>query len=187
MRKLTNKQKLFVKEYLIDLNATQAAIRAGYSEATASDIGRELLRKTTVAEAIQKAMEKRTERTKINADYVLNRLVEIDQLDIIDIVQGDGKLKPIQEWPKVWRQSITGIDVQELTSGDIESLVKKIKWPDKLKNLELLGKHTAISAFNEKQEQPQELPIGKIQVEVVGANIKPKDDEGTGGVLSVTG
>lgn len=178
MRKLTNKQKLFVKEYLIDLNATKAALRSGYSEATASDIGRELLRKTTVAKAIKEAMDKRTERTKINADYVLNRLVEIDQLDVVDILQDDGKLKPIQEWPKSWRQSITGIDVQELMNGDIESLVKKIKWPDKLKNLELLGKHVAVSAFNEKQEQPQELPIGKIQVEVVGANIKPKDDQG---------
>ncbi|AZS50407.1 terminase small subunit [Entomomonas moraniae] len=187
MRKLTNKQKLFVKEYLIDLNASQAAIRAGYSKASANQIATELLGKTVVINAIQKAMDKRTERTKINADYVLNRLVEIDQLDVADILQDDGKLKPIQEWPKAWRQSITGIDVQELMSGDIESLVKKIKWPDKLKNLELLGKHVAISAFNEKQEQPQELPIGKIQVEVVGANIKPKDDEGTSGVLSVTG
>lgn len=190
MRKLTNKQKLFVKEYLIDLNATQAAIRAGYSVRSASFIGMELLNKTIVADAIQKAMDKRTERTQINADYVLNRLVEIDQLDIADILNDDGKVLPIKEWPQVWRQSISAVDVQGLLSneGDIAaSIVKKIKWPDKLKNLELLGKHVAVSAFNEKQEQPQELPIGKIQVEVVGANIKSKNDEGTGGVLSVTG
>lgn len=188
MRKLTNKQKLFVKEYLIDLNATQAAIRAGYSKGTANKIGTELLGKTSISNAIQKAMDKRTERTKINADYVLNRLVEIDQLDVADILSDEGGILPIKEWPKPWRQSISGIDVQELLSNDVDtaSFVKKIKWPDKLKNLELLGKHVAVSAFNEKQEQPQELPIGKIQVEVVGANIKPKDDEGASGVLSAT-
>ncbi|AZS50657.1 terminase small subunit [Entomomonas moraniae] len=154
MRKLTNKQKLFVKEYLIDLNATQAAIRAGYSVRSASFIGMELLNKTIVAEAIKEAMDKRTERTKINADYVLNRLVEIDQLDVADILSNEGGILPIKEWPKVWRQSISGVDVQELLSNDVDtaSFVKKIKWPDKLKNLELLGKHVAVSAFNEKQE-----------------------------------
>lgn len=166
MRKLTNKQKLFVKEYLIDLNATQAAIRAGYSVSSADRIGPELLGKTCVANAIKEAMDKRTERTKINADYVLNRLVEIDQLDVIDILQDDGKLKPIQEWTKAWRQSITGIDVQELMSGDIDSLVKKIKWPDKLKNLELLGKHVAISAFNEKQENNDQSKIVDVLKEL---------------------
>lgn len=180
MRKLTNKQKLFVKEYLIDLNATQAAIRAGYSKNTASDIGRELLRKTTVFNEIQKAMDKRSERTNINADYVLNRLVEIDQLDIADILDNTGKVLPIKKWPEPWRKSLSGIDIVELMSGDIESFVKKIKWPDKLKNLELLGKHVSISAFTEKQELAQELPIGKIEIEVVGANIKASDDKGAG-------
>lgn len=180
MRKLTNKQKLFVKEYLIDLNATQAAIRAGYSEATADQISHQLLKKTIVADEVQKAMDKRTERTKLNADYVLNRLVEIDQLDIADILTDDGKVQPIKEWPEAWRKSISGVDVQEVLAGDIETFIKKIKWPDKLKNLELLGKHIAVGAFSEKQEQPQELPIGKIEIEVIGANAKTANDEGTG-------
>ena len=69
--KLTDKQQAFVNEYLVDLNATQAAIRAGYSEKTANVIGPENLAKPCIAEAIQKAMQERAGRTEINADYVL--------------------------------------------------------------------------------------------------------------------
>lgn len=69
--KLTAKQQLFVDYYLVDLNATQAAKKAGYSERNADKIGPELLGKTRVKAAIQKAMDERSQRTKIDADYVL--------------------------------------------------------------------------------------------------------------------
>lgn len=74
--KLTDKQQRFVDEYLIDLNATQAAIRAGYSEKTAAVIGNENLIKPYIADAIAKAQEKRSERTKVDADYVIKTIVE---------------------------------------------------------------------------------------------------------------
>jgi len=74
--KLTPKQQLFVKEYLIDLNATQAAIRAGYSKKNADKIGPELIGKTRIQAALQKEMDKRAERTGITADYVLNTIYE---------------------------------------------------------------------------------------------------------------
>jgi phage terminase small subunit len=70
-KRLTPKQAAFVQEYLVDLNATQAAIRAGYSEDTAKAIGHENLTKPDVAEAIQEAMDQRAARTKITTDYVL--------------------------------------------------------------------------------------------------------------------
>lgn len=73
---LNAKQRRFVDEYLIDLNATQAAIRAGYSVSRASEIGYQLLQKTTVKEAIQSAMAKREKRTEITQDYVLNTIAE---------------------------------------------------------------------------------------------------------------
>ena len=72
--KLTPKQAMFVKEYLIDLNATQAAIRAGYSEKTARVIGIENLSKPVIENAIQEAMDKRSEKTEITADYVLETI-----------------------------------------------------------------------------------------------------------------
>lgn len=71
MSGLTAKQQTFVNEYLVDLNATQAAIRAGYSEKTAGQQGEQLLKKLEIAQAVQKAMDARAERTGITADYVL--------------------------------------------------------------------------------------------------------------------
>lgn len=73
---LTAKQQQFVAEYLIDLNATQAAIRAGYSVKTAGQIGDENLKKPEIAEAIQAAMDERSKRTEISADYVFTTITE---------------------------------------------------------------------------------------------------------------
>jgi Phage terminase, small subunit len=84
---LTPRQQRFVDEYLIDLNATQAAIRSGYSARTAADIGRQLLRKTPVAEQIQSAQAKRSERVQIDADDVLRRWIEIANADPNDLIQ----------------------------------------------------------------------------------------------------
>ena len=75
MANLTPKQQRFVEEYLIDLNATQAAIRAGYSEKTAKSIGQENLTKPDIQKAIEEAQNKRQEQTQIDAAYVLKRLV----------------------------------------------------------------------------------------------------------------
>lgn len=154
---LTAKKRLFAKEYLVDLNATQAAIRAGYSAKTAASQGERLLRDVDVQALINAGMTARSERTQINADYVLNRLVEIDQLDVLDILRDDMSFKPLSEWPKGWRQYLVGFDIAEMFEGQGEDrsmvgLMKKIKWPDKVKNLELLGKHVAVSAFREQVE-----------------------------------
>ena len=86
---MTEKQKRFVEEYLIDLNATQAAIRAGYSSKNADKIGHELLGKTRVSEAISKAMAERSRRTGINQDRVLQELARIGFAKITDVVDPD--------------------------------------------------------------------------------------------------
>lgn len=154
-RNLTSKQRCFVDEYLIDLNATQAAIRAGYSAKTAGQIGEQNLKKLEIAGAIQEAQAKRSERVQVDADYVLARLVEIDRMDVLDIMTDAMSLKPLSEWPKVWRQYLTGFDLAELFGGAGDDraaigVLKKIKWPDKVKNLELLGKHVSVQAFREQ-------------------------------------
>lgn len=74
-RPLTTKQEMFVQEYLIDLNATQAAIRAGYSQRTAGEIGRQLLAKTGVAARVREAKEERIDRIQIKQDEVLSELL----------------------------------------------------------------------------------------------------------------
>lgn len=167
---MTPKQEAFVREYLIDLNATQAAIRAGYSEATAYSIGQENLNKPEIAAAINEAQADRAERTQINADYVLNRLVEIDNMDVLDIVDDKLNLKPVHQWPRVWRRYLSGFDVAEMFEGrgddrEMTGILKKIKWPDKVKNLELLGKHVGVQAFKDRVEHSGEVSI----------NVTPED------------
>ncbi|HHM8109527.1 TPA: terminase small subunit [Pseudomonas aeruginosa] len=143
---LNKKRRLFVEEYLVDLNATQAAIRAGYAKKRAAEMGYELLRIPEVAEAIAQAMAERSKRTEVEADYVIRRLREIDEMDVLDIHEDDGSFKPIREWPKVWRQFLSGIEIAELFEGRgddrrIAGVLRKVKWPDKLRNLELLSRH----------------------------------------------
>ena len=159
---LTDKQEMFCREYLIDLNATQAAIRAGYSEKTSNEQGARLLANVSVQNRISELKAQRNDRIDIDADYVLKRLFEIDQMDVMDILLANGELKPIKDWPKVWRTTLSGMDVTEM-AGDAAGLLKKIKWPDKVKNLELLGKHVTVQAFkdNVKNELvgPNGLPL----------------------------
>ncbi|WGL99153.1 terminase small subunit [Arsenophonus sp. aPb] len=149
---LTDKQEAFCREYLIDLNATQAAIRAGYSEKTAKDIACQNLAKLNIQKRIQELLNARNDRLEINADYVLERLVDIDQMDVLDILTDSGDLKPVKDWPKVWRTTLGGLDIMAISSAEesTETLLKKIKWPDKIKNLELLGKHVSVQAFREQ-------------------------------------
>lgn len=149
---LTVRQEAFCQEYIISLNATQAAIKAGYSPKTAQMQSSRLLSNVMVSQRVAELKSERSDRTQINADYVLNRLVEIDQMDVADILNDEGGVKPVFQWPKVWRQFISGFDVAELWEGSGDEreqigVLKKIKWPDKVKNLELLGKHVDVNAF----------------------------------------
>lgn len=79
---LTDKQKMFCREYLIDLNATQAAIRAGYSEKTSNEQGARLLANVSIQIRISELKAQRNDRIDVDADYVLKRLFEIDQMDV---------------------------------------------------------------------------------------------------------
>jgi phage terminase small subunit len=152
---LTAKQQRFVAEYLVDLNATQAAIRAGYAKKGAKDQAWQNMQNPEILAAVRVAMEARNKRTQVDADYVLDRLTEIDQMDLLDILEDDLSIKPLSKWPKVWRQSLSGFDIAEMFEGvgkdrDLVGLMKKIKWPDKVRNLELLGKHVNVNAFRDQ-------------------------------------
>ena len=145
---LTEKQECFVREYLIDLNATQAAIRAGYSDKRASEQAYQLLQKTTVKNAIAELKARRNEQLNVDAGYVLKRLLDVDQLDVLDILDNSGAIKPVNEWPKEWRQNISSFEV----AGDGQGTsVAKLKFPDKVKNLELIGRHIDVAAWTSNQ------------------------------------
>ena len=150
MAELNQRQELFCREYIKDLNGTQAAIRAGYSPKTADRMAYELLKKPEIQAFVLQSKAERVEEVKIDANYVLKRLIEIDEMDVADILDDGGDFLPIRSWPKTWRTTLSGLDIAIINSGDTETIIKKIKWPDKVKNLELLGKHIGVGAFTEK-------------------------------------
>ncbi|HHW1934657.1 TPA: terminase small subunit [Pseudomonas aeruginosa] len=176
---LTKKQRLFVDEYLLDLNATQAAIRAGYSTRRAAEIGYQLLQRPEVAQAIQAAMAERSKRTEVEADYVIRRLREIDEMDVLDILEDDGSFRSIRDWPRAWRQFLSGIEIAELFEGRgddrrIAGVLRKVKWPDKLRNLELLSRHVGT------ESAALDLELKRLDVAKKRAELKllesPEDD-----------
>ena len=169
MTKLTAKQARFVEEYLIDLNAAQAAIRAGYSRRSATQYAHENLQKPAVAAAIEAAITARSKRTNITADWVLRRLAEEADADLADILDDAGAIRPVKEWPRIWRQGlVSGIDIQEdMIEGVKFGQTVKLKLSDRIKRIELIGKHVAVQAFKEKVEHSGAITL----------NVSPEDAE----------
>ncbi|BAQ67220.1 terminase small subunit [Rhodovulum sulfidophilum] len=149
---LTAKQRRFVEEYLVDLNATQAAIRAGYSARTAEQQGSRLLRNVQVLDAIADAQAQRSERTQLDADWMLRRLAAEVTADLADILDEAGAIRPVKDWPLIWRQGlVSGLDVNEtLVEGEKVGQTVKIKLSERIKRLELIGKHVSVQAFRDQ-------------------------------------
>jgi len=149
------RQKRFAGEYIIDLNATQAAIRAGYSVKTAGAKGFELLKIVEISAAITSALEKRAKRTEITQDMVVKELARLgfnNMLDYIQVTPGGDAYIDLSKLTRDQAAAITEITVDEYAEGrgDEARLVKKvkIKLADKKGPLELLGKH--LGMFREK-------------------------------------
>lgn len=147
---LTEKQRTFAEEYIVDFNGGRAAIAAGYSENGASAAASRLLTYPEVQALIIKAKSARSKRTGIDADWLLTRLADEAQADLRDIYNDDGSLKSIGDWPDVWRKGLVA-GIETLTI-DGESRITKVKLSDRVKRLELIGKHIDVGAFNPDQK-----------------------------------
>lgn len=177
---LTAKQQRFVAEYLVDLNATQAAIRAGYSEKSADKIGSQLLGKTGVAAGISAAKEARSKRTGIDADWVLRRLAQDATADLADLYTESGELKPVKEWPMAWRTGlVAGVETaRERDDADDEGnpnwiTVRKVKLMDRARLLEMIGKHIEVGAFKDKVEHSGEIKTPELKLVLHGTKPAP--------------
>ena len=156
---MTKKQKRFIEEYLIDLNATQAAIRAGYSPDTARSIGSENLTKPDIQARIAKAMAERSRRTGVNADRVVMELAKIAFVNASDVIDAEtATLKP----DAVPEDTAAIQSVKVKTFGE-DGLEREIKMADKLKALELLGKH--LGMFKDKVELSGSLETEKTKLD----------------------
>ena len=150
---LNGRQKLFVFGLMNGKTQRQAYYDSGgtaKTDQTADSCASEILSNPKVKAFYDSLMGEVAEEAKVDASYVLKRLVEIDQMDVLDIMDDDGNVKPLRDWPKIWRQYISNIETISMDDG--EGWLKKIKWPDKVKNLELIGKHVSVGAFKDKIE-----------------------------------
>lgn len=139
---LTPKQERFVQEYLVDLNATAAAKRAGYSERTACEQAARLLANVKIKNAIQDAKAALCSRIEITQDMVIRETAKLAFFDIRKMFDKDGKPLDISELDDDTAAALVGLDVQDVadSDGNYVGFVKKYKMADKLKALELLGK-----------------------------------------------
>ena len=160
MAKLTPKQARFCEEYLVDLNATQAAIRAGYSVESAGSIGSENLTKPEIR--IETAMAERSKRTGINADRVLRelgRIAFVNPKDVLDLQTAE--VKPDTSDDDL--AAIAGMKVKYVPHKDFDengdpvieqAIEREVKLCDKLKALELCGRHLGMFKDNPEANVP---------------------------------
>lgn len=154
--RLTEKQQRFCEEYLIDLNATQAAIRAGYSPRTANEQGARLLANVSISKAIAQAMAERSRRTGVSADRVVRELARIAFANAGDLIDASDATLKSDAVPDDLA-AIQSIKVKDL--GDL-GVEREIRLADKLKALELLGRHLGI--FHDKLRLDGRLDTGKL-------------------------
>jgi phage terminase small subunit len=149
---LTGRKLRFAEEYLVDLNGAKAAVRAGYAESRDRSTASRLLTEPEVAAFVEAGIAARSKRTQIDADWVLKRLEAEAEADMADLYDEHGGLKPIREWPEIWRKGlVAGVEVEELrTDGAVLGLVRKIRLSDRIKRVELIGKHVGVQAFRDQ-------------------------------------
>lgn len=157
MGKLTAKQQRFCDEYLIDLNATQAAIRAGYKKSEYTDTNaNKLLENTRIREAVDKAMAERSKRTGINQDRVIQELARIafvNPQNVIDPEDASVRTDATEDD----LACIQAIKVKTSYSDKGDMTEREVRLNDKMKALELLGKH--LGMFKDKVELDADMEL----------------------------
>ncbi len=174
-RKLTPKQAAFVDEHAVDMNATQAAIRAGYSKRTAKEQATRLLSNVHVAAAIAEGRAARSERVGITADRVLQELARVAFFDIRKALNPDGTMKPLSELDDDTAAAIAGIDLSEIRDGEGTPIgvLKKIKIADKLAALDKLARNLGLLQDKLKISGDPENPLMMLIMRIQGSAIKP--------------
>lgn len=175
---MTEKQKRFCEEYMIDLNATQAAIRAGYSPKSASTIGSENMRKPQVRARVDADLAKESKRTGINVDRVVRELARVALANADDIL--DTKTATLKEGvSRDDTAAVASVRVKTIPTADGQGVEREIKLHDKLKALELLGRH--LGMFTDKVEHSGSIDTGSQALASILQQLQQGSaEEGTG-------
>ena len=155
--KLSDKQKKFCEEYIIDFNQTQSAIRAGYSAKTAYSIGNENLKKPDIQAYIKELLSKREERTQITADMVVKEWAKIAFFDIRKIFHKEGGLLNPHDLDDETATIISSIKARDIKVGDDIETIKEYRLNDKMKALDMLAKH--LGMFEKEKEESNDTNV----------------------------
>lgn len=149
---LTARQQKFVDEYLVDLNASKAAVRAGYAEKYAGANIDKLLKNTEIASEISKKQIERSKRTEITQDRVLLEIARLAFNDPRKAFDDNNALLPVKQWPDEVAAAISSIKTKEITDseGNTVGISQEVKFWDKSKNLDLAARH--LGMLNDKLE-----------------------------------
>ncbi len=176
---LTDRQRVFCEEYLVDLNGYAAAVRAGYSQKTARQMASQNLEHPAVTAYLAQLMKERSERTQITADRVITEVARLGFSDLRKLFGKNGELLPIQQWPDDVAAAVSSVEVDELFEGFGENRVqvgytKKVKLWDKGKALEMLGRHLKLFVDRMEHTGPNG---GPIQTRDDGLDLSTLTDE----------
>ncbi len=149
---LSAKQKTFIEEYLLDLNATQAAARAGYSRQKPACAGYKLLNNPEISAAIAERMAERARRLQLSQDQVLSEIARVAFNDPRLAFDANGALLPVQSWSPDLAAAVASVKVHEIKAADgtLSGVIKEIKFWDKGRQLELAARHLGL--LNDKLE-----------------------------------
>lgn len=157
MARLTKKQQRFVEEYLIDLNATQAAIRAGYKRSEYTDTNaNKILENTSVAEEIERQMAERSKRTGINQDRVVQELAKLAFVNAADVIDVDTATVRPNAKPEDLA-CIASVKVKRTTKGKNVIEEREVRFYDKKDSLVQLGRH--LGMFKDKAQIDLVVPV----------------------------
>lgn len=180
---LTKQQDKFAHAYVELLNGTQAALKAGYSKRTPANAGMQLLRNSHVLRRIEELQAARLARMDVDADWVMKRLVEELNADQADLYDDNGVLKHPSEWPDVWRRGlVTHIQTTELYGGTengrpkVIGQLKDVTFADRVKRIELLGRHISVQAFKERVSIGIEAPLRALFDQIKGQSVRPAEE-----------
>lgn len=176
---LTPKQIRFCEEYLIDLNGTQAAIRAGYSKKTANEQAARLLANVSLQDYVQQLQSKTSDKLEITREKVIAEYARIAFSDVRAFFGEDGGMKNLSDLTSNEAAAISSIETEELFEGfgkDRERIgrTRKVKMWDKTKALESLGKHLGLFEKDNEQKRTEQQPFSDQQVEKIIDVLKGK-------------
>lgn len=174
LKSLPPRHRAFVREYLVDLNATAACQRVGFTPSNCKSTARDLMERPEIRAAIEAGMAQRASTSSVRADLVLERLANLAHYDIADLYTEDGCIRPIDEIPRIVRDAITGVEVVEMFNDDGQRIgvTKKIKISPRIGAIDLLMKHLGLLTAP-KNEDDYEDAVGTLLRIMQGHTLRP--------------